>query len=484
MGNENTGNMLEERIRICFFTGDPAFAHMIVRALGQGFDLQTIEESTVAGAERQVTRCGAVLLDMRSLGTEPEADQAAFQLINDIRQLDSSPPIVAMVGADSHDLARQLLHRGAYNTIASPPDIIELRLLLRHAYGAHRAERELSLLRSQEPADPFSDLTAYSEPMRHAISLARRVAPCDVSTLITGETGTGKELMARAVHRMSSRATGPFVAFSCANLPESLVEDELFGHERGAFTGATAVRRGRFEVAHQGTLFLDEIGDLALGLQSKLLRVLQQRSFERLGSNTPLNVNIRLVCATHRNLEEMVDQGKFRSDLYYRLNVVQIHIPPLRERTDEIVCLSQQFLACFAKRFNKDVVRFSPLCLRVLEEYSWPGNVRQLENVVQHAVVMAEGPSVEVWHLPKAFHNGTEGRTPTRTYDEEIREFKRRLILRTLDECGGNKSEAARRLGIVRGYLHRLISQLEIEIESSDSAEETVDEPQGLVAAM
>jgi hypothetical protein len=228
-------------------------------------------------------------------------------------------------------------------------------------------------------------------------------------------------------------------------------------------------------VADQGTLFLDEIGDLAPGLQAKLLRVLQQRSFERLGSNTPVNVNIRLVCATHRNLEEMVDQGKFRSDLYYRLNVVQIHIPPLRERANEIAHLSQHFLARFAKQFNKNVVRFSSLCLGALEEYSWPGNVRELENVVQHAVVLAEGPSVEVWHLPKAFHTAAEIHTPTCTYEEEIREFKRRLILRTLNECDGNKTETARRLGIVRTYLHRLISQLQIETESRDLPEEGGD---------
>ena len=477
--------MVEERIHVWFYTDDPPFARMIAQTLGQEFDLRAIEGFALNGARGQLGRCGAVLVDMRNLGTEPETDQATFQLMSDIRQLDSSPPIVAMLGADSHDLARQVLDRGAYDTIASPPDIVELRLLLRHAYDARRAERELSLLRSQEQlTGSFGDLVAFSEPMRRAVTLARKVAPCDVSTLITGETGTGKELMARAVHRLSSRAAGPFVAFSCANLPESLVEDELFGHERGAFTGATAVRRGRFEVADQGTLFLDEIGDLALGLQSKLLRVLQQRTFERLGSNTSVNVNIRVVCATHRNLEEMVDQGKFRSDLYYRLNVVQIHIPPLRERTDEIARLSQHFLVRFAKQFNKNVDRFSQLCLRVLEEYSWPGNVRELENVVQHAVVMAEGLSVEVWHLPRAFHTRTESHTPTRTYDEEIREFKRRLILRTLNECDGNKTEAARRLGIVRGYLHRLISQLQIETESSALPEGAADETRELVAVM
>jgi len=202
---------------------------------------------------------------------------------------------------------------------------------------------------------------------------------------------------------------------------------------------------------------------LALGLQAKLLRVLQQRSFERLGSNTPVHVNIRLVCATHRNLAEMVEQGQFRSDLFYRLNVVEIHIPPLRERRDEIAALGHHFLMRFAKQFGKTLRRFSPVALRALEEYSWPGNVRELENVVQRAVVMADGPAVELWHLPKAFCSGLEQQEEECSYDKELRDFKRRLILRVLRDCDGSKSEAARRLGIARGYLHRLINQLRIE---------------------
>jgi DNA-binding NtrC family response regulator len=299
--------------------------------------------------------------------------------------------------------------------------------------------------------------------MQKVFALAQKVAPCDVSVLITGETGTGKDMLARAIHELSPRAAGPFVAFSCANLPETLIEDELFGHEKGAFTGATGTRRGRFEAAHRGTLFLDEIGDLALGLQAKLLRVLQQRSFERLGSNTPVAVNIRLLCATHRNLGEMVEQGQFRSDLYYRLNVLEIHVPPLRERRDGIVAMGHHFLMRYAKQFDKSVRRFSPVALRALEEYAWPGNVRELENVIQRAVVMADGPTVELWHLPKPLCNGVEQQQAECSYDGEVREFKRRLILRALRDCDGSKSEAARRLGIARGYLHRLINQLHIE---------------------
>jgi DNA-binding NtrC family response regulator len=261
-------------------------------------------------------------------------------------------------------------------------------------------------------------------------------------------------------------------------MPETLVEDELFGHEKGAFTGAAGMRRGRVEMADQGTLFLDEIGDLDLGLQAKLLRVLQERSFERLGSNTPVKVNFRLVCATHRNLQEMVDQGKFRTDLYYRLNVVQVHLPPLRARRGGITALVRHFMERFSRLFNKDVRRFSPAALHALEEYKWPGNVRELENVVQRAIALAEGSTVEVWHLPEAICKGFEqiDAPMARSYEDEIRDFKRRLILRTLQECGGNKVESARALGIARGYLHRLINQLEIESDESDALSEPAAE--------
>jgi transcriptional regulator with GAF, ATPase, and Fis domain len=297
--------------------------------------------------------------------------------------------------------------------------------------------------------------------------------------LITGETGTGKELLARAIHQTSPRAARPIVAFSCANLPDTLIEDELFGHEKGAFTGALGLRRGRLEMADQGSLFLDEVGDLGLGLQPKLLRVLQERSFERLGGNSTVNVNIRLISATNRNLEEMVQQGKFREDLFYRLNVVHMHIPPLRERRDDIILLAQLFLLAANQQFNKKVKRFSHEALLALEEYAWPGNVRELENAVQRAVVLSEGQTVEVSHLPlnvrknsdeAAVFNAVDERAAINsTYEAEVRQFKRRLILRTLRKCSWSKVDSARALGVARGYLHRLINQLEINQFEEDN---------------
>jgi transcriptional regulator with GAF, ATPase, and Fis domain len=266
------------------------------------------------------------------------------------------------------------------------------------------------------------------------------------------------------------------VAFSCTNLPETLIEDELFGHEKGAFTGAHTFRRGRFETADQGTLFLDEIGDLGVGLQPKLLRVLQERSFERLGGNTTVSVDVRLITATNRNLSEMVQRREFREDLYYRLNVVQLELPPLRERRDDIHLLAQHFLETTAKQFHKKVVRFSQAALHSIVEYSWPGNVRELENAIQRAVVLCERHSVENWHLPSVIRTSAETQRVEQSYEQEVRQFKRRLVLRTLRQCGWNKAESARILGVARGYLHRLINQLEIR-ESEESSSAVTREP-------
>ncbi|HEV2426289.1 MAG TPA: sigma-54 dependent transcriptional regulator [Terriglobia bacterium] len=325
----------------------------------------------------------------------------------------------------------------------------------------------------QVPAAKFGKLIGNAPAMAEVFTLARKVAPCDVTALITGETGTGKELLARAIHDHSPRAKGPFVAFSCANLPDTLIDDELFGHERGAFTGADGLRRGRFETADGGTLFLDEIGDLPLALQARLLRVLQERTFHRLGGTGTLSVNIRLIAATHRDLEAMVQQGTFRQDLLYRLNVMQLRMPGLRDRRGDIADLSQHFLGRFASSFGKPALRFSPDALWALAEYAWPGNVRELENVIQRAVALAETSTVGIEHLPEQVSGPEQLRAVGETdYETEVREFKRRLIMRTLRVCRGNKSEAARSLQLARPYLHRLIESLDIGVLAGEIREQ------------
>ena len=461
--------MLAPTVHVKILSRDSGFSEAIARVLGEGFTTEVEPGFLPAGSgeiQNQEWR-GVVLLDLRS------ADEAVgLRLLDEAKRIPSHPPVVVLCPEENRDLMLRSIRRGAYDGVSSPPNIAELRLVLNRAHKCQEAEEELQRLRANDQsAGCLHELLGTSAPMQDLFRLARKIAPCHVNVLITGETGSGKELLARAIHHLGGRNGGPLVAFSCANLPETLIEDELFGHEKGAFTGAMVSRRGRFESADQGTLFLDEIGDLGLGLQPKLLRVIQERSFERLGSNKTIHIDTRLICATNRDLAEMVQQGKFREDLYYRLNVVQLHLPPLRERRDDIPLLAQRFLLKFAEQFHKQAKRFSRQALQALEQHNWPGNVRELENVVQRAVVLCEDQAVDIRDLPAALRAGGgdadekasgEGPAFSHSYEEEVRWFKRRLVLRTLRECGWSKTEAARSLGVARGYLHRLIHHLEI----------------------
>jgi DNA-binding NtrC family response regulator len=464
----------EPKIRTLLLTGDFGFGQALARALGEGFNVETSEGSEPASLENVKVPWEVVLLDFEGAGNDVEAE---LELLRRIHRIELPPPVVVIRANGEPGLTTKLIENGVYDTLAGPPDMTELRLILRRALKFHRAEQELHQLRSNLAGVKGLDkLVGNSERMQQVFALARRIAPCDVNALITGETGTGKELLARAIHNLSGRAGGPFVAFSCANLPESLVEDELFGHEKGAFTGALGLRRGCFETANGGTIFLDEVGDLGLGLQPKLLRVLQERVFSRLGTNALVSANVRLVCATHQNLEEMVAQGKFREDLYYRLNVVQLTLPALRDRREDIPLLAYHFLRQFALQYGKKVSRFAPRVLLALEDHTWPGNVRELENVIQRAVVLADGPTIQMWHLPASFHTSLQPSQVLRSYEEEVRDFKRRLILRVLRECGWQKAATARTLGLARPYLHRLISQLQIREEDEVQQLESLEQ--------
>ncbi len=455
--------LADSTIRVCFLSEDSGLADAIGRALGEGFAIRSSKDLYYNRLTDLHDWCDVAILDLRAASTRGDYEPG-LRLLDEMAKIPNHPPAVVLCDTGNNELLLDAIARGAYDSVTNLPSMVELRLILRRAYNFCAAERELERLRaSTRGTGRLHELLGTSQAMQELFALAQKIAPCDVSVLITGETGTGKELLARAIHRMSSRSARQMVAFSCANLPETLIEDELFGHERGAFTGAMTMRRGRVETADQGTLFLDEIGDLGVGLQPKLLRVLQERKFERLGGNTTVDVNIRLICATNRNLDEMVQQGKFRDDLYYRLNVVQLHLPPLRERRDDIPVLVQYFLETCAQQFNKKAKRFSPAAMQALEEYEWPGNVRELLNVVQRAVVLTEGPTVDIRHLPAGLRSGCDGPKLARSYEEEVREFKKRLVLRTLRECGWSKTETARTLGVARAYLHRLINQLGIE---------------------
>jgi DNA-binding NtrC family response regulator len=476
--NQHLGarTLIDETVHVCFVSQDSGLTGAIARALGSAFEYSVSSEFEFGNLNELREWCDVVLLDLRGSSTQGDCE-CGLRLIDNWCRIPSHPPVVVLYDGENRQLSLRVTEHGAYDSVTNPPNIVELRLILQRAYRFHVAEKELTRLRVSERNDGrLHELLGTAPVMQELFALAKKIAPCDVNVLITGETGTGKELLARAIHKMSGRSSRPLIAFSCANLPESLIEDELFGHEKGSFTGAFATRRGRVEAADSGTLFLDEIGDLSLGLQPKLLRVLQERSFERLGSNAKIDVNIRLVCATNRNLSAMVQQGKFRDDLYYRLNVVQMHLPPLRERHDDIPLLAQHFLHNCSERFKKKAKRFSQPALRALEEYSWPGNVRELENAVQRAVVLCEGPTVDIWQLPATIRGDCEAPQLNQSYEEEVRQFKRRLVLRTLRECGWRKAESARTLHVARGYLHRLISQLGIQQVAEDLPAEKREE--------
>ena len=453
----------EQTVHVCFLSRDPGLTEALTRTMGSGFVMRTSKEFHAASVAMNRDWSDVVLMDLRAASVRGDYD-ASLQLMDEIGELPAHPPIVVLCDDENRFLILKAMEHGAYDSVTNPPSMIELRLILRRAHKFYAAEREIERLQASACGSAIlQGMYGTSPAMQELFALAQRIAPCDVNLLITGETGTGKELLARAIHQMSARNARPLVAFSCANLPETLIEDEIFGHEKGAFTGALTMRRGRLETADHGTLFLDEIGDLGLGLQPKLLRVLQERTFERLGGNCTVNVNIRLICATNRNLTDMMQQGKFREDLYYRLNVMQMHLPPLRDRRDDIPLLAQHFLEASAAQFKRKAKRFSQPAMHALEEYSWPGNVRELVNAVQRAVVLSEGYTVDIWQLPTTLRGERENPPFSRSYEEEVRQFKRRLVLRTLRECGWRKAESARTLGVARGYLHRLINQLAIQ---------------------
>ena len=333
---------------------------------------------------------------------------------------------------------------------------------LENAREVQRLEDENQRLKAEINIE--HNMVGESAPMRAVYRFVSRVAPTESTVLITGESGTGKELVARAIHRNSSRATKPFVAINCAALTETLLESELFGHEKGAFTGAVAQKKGKLEVADSGTVFLDEIGELAPGLQAKLLRVLQEREFERVGGTRPVKINVRVIAATNRELEHSVKAGTFRQDLYYRLNVVSIDMPPLRDRREDLPLLAAYFAARAAERSKRHVRGVSPEARVCLMNYDWPGNVRELENAIERAIVLGSSEFVLPEDLPEAILETEQpAGTSIARYHETIAEAKKQVIVRAVEQAGGNYTEAAKLLGVHPNYLHRLIRNMNLK---------------------
>ncbi|HEU4478326.1 MAG TPA: sigma-54 dependent transcriptional regulator [Pyrinomonadaceae bacterium] len=377
------------------------------------------------------------------------------------------PPVQAVVitGSNSKRAALEAVKHGAYGFFEKPLDGDEVLHIVNQAARMRRLEVENVRLREELLSSRgFSHLIGGSQSLERIVKHARTVAATSATVLIIGENGTGKELLAKAIHEESPRAAGPFIGVSCAALPETLIESELFGHERGSFTTATQARKGRFELADGGTLFLDEIADLTPTVQVKLLRVLQERAFERVGGTKTLNVDIRLIAASNCDLEQEVAAGRFRRDLFYRLNVVPLVLPALRARKEDIPVLVAHFAQKAAEKYLRPMPVIDPLLLDALQEYEWPGNVRELENVMERLVVLTNGPKLDLEFLPDKMlrtlpdaNLADEG-----TLEGGVAALKRRMIVKALESSGGNKVAAAKLLGISRSYLHRLISEFDL----------------------
>jgi DNA-binding NtrC family response regulator len=384
-------------------------------------------------------------------------------LIDAARAQDPPLQVVVITGSDSKRAALEAVRRGAYGFFEKPLDPGEILHIVSQAARMRLLEIENRRLRSELSRPPgFVHLLGASSALEKVLKQARSVAAAATATvLLAGENGTGKEMLARAIHEESPRASGPFVAVSCAALPETLIESELFGHEKGAFTNATQARKGRFELANGGTLLLDEIGDLSPAVQVKLLRVLQERAFERVGGTKTLTVDIRLIAATNRDLEAEVAAGRFRQDLFFRLNVVPLTLPPLRERGDDIPILAAHFAAKSAQKYGHPTPELTPRLIDVLQDYDWPGNVRELENLMERLVVLSNGESLGLEFVPEKMLKILPDANPQdeSTLEGAVDAVKRRMIVSALQAEGGNKVAAAKKLGISRSYLHRLINE-------------------------
>ena len=412
----------------------------------EGFTVRSVGSAQEAMNSFQPHAWDVALLDIKMPGID------GIELQQRLHEADPDLIIIVMTGYASVETAIQALKQGAYDYICKPFEPDELVHTINNALEHRRAKKEVVQLREHlEEVAPHFHVIGQSPTMKKVYELIEMVAPTDSTVLITGESGTGKEVVARAIHEASARRLMPFVAIHCGGLTETLLESELFGHERGAFTGAQARRKGKFEAADGGTVFLDEIGDISLKTQTDLLRVLQDKEIVRIGSNSPFTVDFRCIAATNRDLQAMVKEGTFRFDLFYRLNVVNIQLPPLRERVEDIPLLAESFLQKHAAAMNKPVTRISGEAMTLLMKYNWPGNVRELQNAIERALVIGKGPEIVAADFPMQLA------APYQATGRRLEDVARAHIERILEESGWNLTHAAETLGIDRSTLYSKI---------------------------
>jgi DNA-binding NtrC family response regulator len=422
---------------------------------GEGFEVEAVDDGAPAVERASDGRYDLVLSDVRMERV------GGLDVLRAFTEKSPSTPVILITAFGDVTGAMEAIGQGAYDYVSKPFNIEELRLTVARALERRRlsAEAGAAPAAGTRPAQ-VAEIEGKSQCMLDVYKLVARVAPSTATVLVVGESGTGKELVARAIHNRSPRAGKPFVPVNCTALSESLLESELFGHARGAFTGAVAAKRGLFETASGGTLFLDEIGDMGPKMQAQILRVLQDGEMRPVGGTEPIRVDVRLVCATHRDLDADVKTGRFREDLFFRINVVTVRMPPLRERAGDIPILVRHFINKIARREGRAEASVSPEALAVLSSYTWPGNVRELENAIERAVAIAKGNVILPSDLPAEVCGGTPV-TPASIIDDRptLGELEKRYIALVLAECGGNKKRAAEKLGIDRRTLYRAIER-------------------------
>lgn len=428
-------------------------------ALAEDYDVILAGDRRSALEQVRAKRPPVILLDL-GLPPAPRHGEEGLKALGDILAVDRDAKVIIVTGNQDRKNALRAIGEGAFDYFLKPADLQELKTVVRRAHQIVGLEKEGAAAAGSVQHSGFEGIIGESEPMRKVFDIVRKVSATDVPVLIQGESGTGKELIAKAIHRLGPRTDAPFIPINCGAIPENLLESELFGYEKGAFTGAEGQKRGRIEFAGGGTLFLDEIGELSLALQVKLLRFLQENTIERVGGREPIRVDARVLAATNRNLKAGIAEGRFREDLYYRLGVVTITVPPLRDRGEDAVLLAKAFLDEFSARYRKAIKGFHADALTAVASYDWPGNVREMENRVKRAVVMCDGRFVGPGDLELSTGGSPADLEPLR----EVRgRVEREHILRALASRNWNISQAAAELGVSRPTLHELIKKYRIE---------------------